>query len=338
MSPRSNVPPSLPSAGWDTTIHLIPTFCGATNMKIFFRKAMLAAVLTSLSPVAICQNPQSLSSDFATPERSANLTASAGFLEVLGIKLGMPAETALSILKSNNPTARITFQRTNDYQTAWIENLPRTDPSRQFVSEIDLEPARMPGDRINIGLTIPPSKQVVQGIARTTVLSAPVAVANIVAGLRKKYGPETAGPGFKWRGLTPFDGSSKTLIWIFETDGSRVPIDRLANTNAITSCPMGAFGGMGAPEVSIQPTRAYMTTGAVTPCYSYVIVTALIQTGGATQYGLNGDATSFVVTAFDWPLIINNAKTFYAFLDQSAQRDAMKAQQQAQQRGKDIKY
>ena len=296
---------------------------------------MMTAALAS---VAGAQTPQNLPADFATPQRSARLAASAGFIDILGIKLGMPAETAMSILKANSPTARITFTRTNDYESAWIQNLPRTDPGRQFVSEIDVEPARMPGDRINLGITIPPSKQVVHGISRTSELAAPVAIINIVEGLRKKYGPETAGPDFKWRSLYPFDGTSKTFLWIFDTEGKRVPLEKVANTNWITNCAMGAFGGMGAPQVSIHEPRAYSTRNPSNECYAYVLLAALIQTDGVGQPGLNGATRSFTVSAYDWPLIINNANTFYAFLDQSAQRDALRAQQQAQQRGKDIKY
>jgi hypothetical protein len=307
-------------------------------MNSFVRNAAVTVILTIVACVANAQSPQNPPPDFATPQRSAKLAASAGFLDILGIKLGMPAETALSILKTNNPTAKITFSRTNDYESAWIENLPRTDPSREFVSEIDVVPARTPGDTINLGLTIPPSKQVVQAVARTSGFAAPVAMANIVAGLRKKYGPETAGPDFKWRGLTPFDGSSKIFLWIFDAEGRRVPLQPIANTNWITNCQMGAAGGMGTPEVSINPSHYLATDLAFNPCEAYIIVTALLQSAGPAQDGINGDASSFTVSAYDWPLIINNANTFYAFLDQSARRDAMKAQQQAQQRGKDIKY
>src|SRR5512146_59757 len=116
---------------------------GSFKMRIVQTVALIAA----LASIAGAQTSQNLPVDFATPQRSAKLASSAGFVDILGIKLGMPAETALSILKANNSTSRITFQRTNDYEAAWIQNLPRTDPSRQFVSEIDVEPARMPGDR-----------------------------------------------------------------------------------------------------------------------------------------------------------------------------------------------
>lgn len=311
-------------------------------MSSFKRRMVeIAAIIAALAPLAGAQNSQNLPPDFGTPQRSAKLAASAGFIDILGIKLGMLAETAMSILKTNYPTARITFDRTTDYEAAWISNLPRTDPARQFVSEIDLEPAQMPpGDKINLGITVPPSRQVVHSISRLSVLPAPVAITNIVEGLRRKYGPETAGPDFKWRSLTLFDGSSKTFTWVFDTEGRRVPLEKVADN--MNSCIASAMGGMGKPDVSIRRSkfddRAWSPEKISSPCYPYVVLTAMISVDGAVQPGLNGTSRSFSVTAFDWPLVINSANAFYAFLDQSAQKAAAQAQQQAQQRGKDIKY
>lgn len=305
------------------------------------RIVQTVTIIAALASLAGAQSPQYLPADFGTPQRSAKLAASASFIDVLGIKLGMPAETAMSILKSNNPTARITFARTNDYESAWIQDLPRIDPSHQFVNEIDLEPERMPGDRIRIGLSIPPSKQVVHGIERTSALPAPVAIINIVEGLRKKYGPETAGPDFKWATMSPLDGTTKRLIWIFDTEGRRVPIQMVGDKN-ISTCASPSANGMGVPDVTFHrfksDDRSYSRESIInSPCYPYIIVTAVISADGY-QPGLNGSSHYFVVTTFDWPLIINSANAFYAFVDQSAQRAAAQAQQQAQQRGKDIKY
>jgi hypothetical protein len=311
-------------------------------MRYSVTKPALIALLTMLPSFAMAQNPQNLPPDFGTPQRSAKLASSAGFIEILGIKLGMPAETALSILKSNNPTARITFARTNDYESAWIQNLPRTDPSRQFVYEIDVEPARMPpGDRITVGLTVPPSKQVVHAISRVSLLPASVAITNVVEGLRKKYGPETAGPGFKWGGLSLFDGSSKMLVWVFDTEGGRVPLQKVADH--MNSCPTVQMGGMGEPDVAIRRSatsdeRSWSPGKISAPCYPYVVLTAEILSDGVTQPGLSGATRQFILSTYDWPLIISSANAFYAFLDQSAQRAAAQAAQQAQQRGKDIKY
>lgn len=133
-----------------------------------------------------------------------------------------------------------------------------------------------------------------------------------------------------------FDGSSKTLIWIFDTEGRRIPVETVADN--INSCATFVMGGMGAPEVTIRPGRPWSPDAIASPCYRYVILSAVIMTEGAVQPGLNGATRSFIVSTFDWPLVISSANAFYAFLDQNAQHAAAQARQQAQQRGKDIEH
>jgi hypothetical protein len=298
-------------------------------------------MLTYLVLMLTYARAQNLPADFGTPQGTARLAASSGFVDILGIKLGMPAEEALAMLKAKNPTARITFERTRDYESAWIWNLPRTDPKREFVTMINVEPTQMPGDNVSVSLSIPPSKQVVQGISRTTQLQAPVAIENIVAGLRKKYGTETAGVNFKPNGIPIFDGISKTLVWVFDTEGRQLGAETIAKETS--GCANGMIGGMGAPTVSIRRFKSDDRVYSLDQlkqirCYGYVILTAMILTDGPTLPELRGTTRSFSVTVYHWPLIANSANAFYAFLDQNAQRDARKADQDAKQRGGDVKY
>ena len=300
---------------------------------------VLAAVFVSIG------NAQSTSPDFGTPQGTARLASTAGFLDILGIKLGMPAETAMGILKANYPTAKITVGRRNDYQMAYISNLPREDSSKQWAYEIDLEPALLPGnDRLMIGISMPPNKQVVHSISRTAVLKAPAAVENIVAGLRKKYGLETAGVDWRFSGLSVFDGSSKTLVWVYDTQGRQLGLDVVGNVlqKASDGCAVSASGGIGAPAFEIRAgnadgrmyAREMMKNSA---CHDYVILTALIQTEGPS-HGLSGMTTSFILTAWHWPLVSSGAIAYYSFLDQMAQAAANRAAQEAKQRGTEVKY
>jgi hypothetical protein len=288
---------------------------------------------------------QSTSPDFGTPQGTARLASTAGFLDILGIKLGMPAETAMGILKANYPTAKITLGRRNDYRMTYITGLPREDPSKQWAYEIDLEPAILPGnDRLMIGISMPPNKQVVHSISRTAVLKAPAAVENIVAGLRKKYGIETAGVDWRFQSLSLFDGSAKTLVWIYDTQGKQLSLDAVGNVLQKNSdgCAVSGSGGMGAPSFEIRRgngdgrlyARDVIKNSA---CHDYAILTALIQTEGPSQ-GLSGMTTSFTLTAWHWPLISSGAVAYYSFLDQMAQAAANRAAEEAKQRGTDVKY
>jgi hypothetical protein len=284
---------------------------------------------------------QSLPTDFGTPQRTATLASTSGFIDILNIKLGMPAEAALATLKAAYPRASITFDKTQDYRGAWISNLPRIDPNRQFVTLIHVEPSLPPMDRVYVGLTIPPSKQVVHSISRETILQAPVAIENIVAGLRKKYGMESAGIDFKPNGIAIFDGITKTLVWAYDGNGKQISAQALAKNNS--GCAAAGTGGMGAPAVEIRRSssdgRPYSPDQIKNNmCDGMIVMTAVISSDGTTQPGFRGSSKFFSLTVYDYPMIVNSANAFYAFLDQSAQQDARRAEQDAKQRGGEIKY
>ncbi|HKV61636.1 MAG TPA: hypothetical protein VJO16_06970 [Candidatus Acidoferrum sp.] len=292
-------------------------------------------LIISIALTTICApfvNAQNLPPGFGTPEGTNSLGASAGFIDILGIKLGMPAEQALATLKASYPGAKITLQRTRDYESAWY-NVERENPNHKWVFQIDVDP-NGPGDKIVLGLSLPPSKQVVQSIGRQTSLQEPVAVENIVAALRKKYGEETYGAGYK---VNVFDGASeKNFMWVYDPQGQRVK--PAAITENATRCTLSMGGGGGDAEISLAVTRPYGSDALNNnPCMSLVILHASIQLVSPAQ-GINGQTRSFEVLAYDWPLITSGANALYSFLDQGARELAKKAAEDAKKRGKEIKY
>jgi hypothetical protein len=164
------------------------------------KRNLLIASSLLVAAAAIIVKAQNLPPNFGTPQGTNALAASAGFVDILGIKLGMPAEEALATLKASYPASKITLARTPDYESAWY-TVERENPSHKWVHEIDVDP-NGPGDKISVGLSLPPSKQVVHSISRATFLKEAVAVENIVAALRKKYGPETYGVDYRMGGIT----------------------------------------------------------------------------------------------------------------------------------------
>jgi hypothetical protein len=279
-------------------------------------------------------NAQNLPPNFGTPQGTNALAASDGFIDILGIKLGMPAEEALAKLKANYPAAKITLQRTADYESVW-HRLERENPSHKWVSEIDVEPPNGEGDKILIGLSLPPSKQVVQSIARDSYFKEPVAVENIFANLRKKYGQETYGVDYRLGPVAAFDGSEKHLLWVYDPLGNRVKPDAVSR-NA-TTCLGQITGDMGGAQISLGSRPYDRTTLNINPCWSFVILTASIQMVSATQ-GLTGQAQGFQVIAYDWPLMTSGANALYSFLDQGARDVAAKQAADAKKRGGDVKY
>jgi len=279
---------------------------------------------------------QDLPADFGTAQGTERLAASAGFIDVLDIKLGMPAESALARLKANNPTSKITFSRARDYETTWRNNSLPEDPKRKWVLQIDVEPSGGVGDRIAVGLSLPPGKQVVDGVSRSTFFKDPVAVQNIVAGLRKKYGQETVGPGFRFGTMTLFDGADKIFIWIFDLQGNQMNSDVVAKRT--DGCAVGLSMGTVDNTIRTSDWRAYGRDRLKNnPCEAYVILTARILALNAPP-GINGMATSLEVVAFDWPLFNSSVTALYGFLDQRARELKNKEIQDANKRGGDVKY
>jgi len=277
-------------------------------------------------------NAQNLPPNFGTPQGTNALATSAGFIDILGIKLGMPAEQALATLKASNPASKITLERTPDYESAWF-NVERENPNHKWVFKIDVNPNGA-GDQIVVGLSLPPSKQVVQSIGRQTNLKEPVAVENIVAALRKKYGEETYGTGYK---VNVFDGATaKNFMWVYDAQGNRVKPAAITENAARCTLSMGGDGGNA--EISLAVTRPYGPDALNSnPCLSLVILHASIQTVSPAQ-GINGQTRFFEVFAFHWPLITSGANALYAFLDQGARDIAAKQAADAKKRGGDVKY
>jgi hypothetical protein len=280
-------------------------------------------------------NAQNLAPNFGTPQGTNALAASAGFIDILGIKLGMPAEQALATLKASYPASKITLERTPDYESAWF-NVERENPNHKWVFKIDVDP-NGPGDKIAVGLSLPPSKQVVQSIGREMILKEPVAVENIVAGLRQKYGQETYGVGPRLGPEAALDGpTEKTFFWVYDSQGQRVK--PAAITENPLRCSLSMGGDNGASAISLAVTLPYGPEALKSnPCMSLVILHASIQTVSATQ-GISGQARTFEVFACDWPLITSGANALYSFLDQGARDLAAKQAADAKKRGSDVKY
>ena len=292
-----------------------------------YLQTLLIVSVALVGIAATIVNAQNLPPKFGTPEGTNALAATAGFIDVLDIKLGMPAEAAMAILKKNYPGSKITLERTPDYESVWYW-LERENPSHKWVYKIAVNYNGLGGDNIVVGLSLPPSKQVVQSIGRATSLEEPVAVENIVASLRKKYGQETYA----------FDEVEKDFLWVYDTQGNRVK--PAAITENATRCELSMGGDSGGALISLAVTRPYeRDTLKNNPCLSLVILHASIQAVSAAQgRGINGQTRSFQVFAYDWPLITSGANALYAFLDQGALDVAAKQAADAKKRGGDVKY
>jgi len=148
------------------------------------------------------------SPDFGTPEGTAKIAAKAGFLEVLGIKLGMPAKEAVEAMKAHNAAFKVTPITLRQY-----EALPGVVMTPVLYAPNPGGPNATSGDDFNLLLTFAPNEAFVWGIVRNMGFSTNERppVDKTLAGLRQKYGPESAK-----------QGGANRLIWIYDAEGKQV--------------------------------------------------------------------------------------------------------------------
>ena len=148
------------------------------------------------------------SPDFGTPGGTAKIAAKAGFLDLVGIKLGMPANDAQQALKTHNAAFRPTPLTLYEY-----EAMPGVIMTPVLYAPNPAGPNASSGDDFNLLLTYAPNEAYVWGIVRKLSFGREETrptVNNTLAGLRQKYGQESARQ------------ADSRLIWIFDAQGQLV--------------------------------------------------------------------------------------------------------------------
>jgi hypothetical protein len=133
-------------------------------------------------------------------------------LDVAGVKIGMNMNDAVAALKADNPKFYI-----NVVSHQW-EGF--SSPLHPFIAAQSM--GDKPGDSENISLllTMAPGPEQVWGIDRLCGYGVDnrLATVNVVAALRKKYGPESIPPGPSLQ--------TQNLAWVFDESGNLLPEDK----------------------------------------------------------------------------------------------------------------
>ena len=161
------------------------------------------------------QAPASLPSDVGTVEGTAKLAASAGVVDVLGIKLGMPAKDVPPLVKAANAKYQI--------KTAVICTLAVSCDKSQS-PQVGIVGADGQWDALQVGFTAPPTPGYVSAIVRHVDFSnGPLpTLQTIVDSLHKKYGDDTANSNTEFRNHNKilFSGATNfSIIWLFDAQG-----------------------------------------------------------------------------------------------------------------------
>jgi hypothetical protein len=146
--------------------------------------------------------------DFGTPEATAKIAAKAGFVDVVGVKLGTPLKAVLETLKAHNPNLMMEPVTLPPYEalpgvvmTPWLASKKNTNT-----------PDGQEKETIGVLVTLAPSEPFVWGMWREVWYekedSRPT-VDTILTGLRKKYGQESINEGIR-------------LTWLYDSQGQQV--------------------------------------------------------------------------------------------------------------------
>jgi hypothetical protein len=154
--------------------------------------------------------------DCCTAETSARIAGTAGFIDVVGIKLGMAVRDAVQAIRAANAD-----MKAYPVDIARLDALPQTELTASvFAPTSGFDESRRQnfrgqgGEIIGLALTLPPNAPYVWGVTRSILFTPqqmPTAE-NLVASLRGKYGPES----FKVAG-------TDQMVWIFDAQGRQVP-------------------------------------------------------------------------------------------------------------------
>ena len=187
--------------------------------------------------------PGGASGDCCSPGALKTIASSAGFLDIVGIKLGMTPEQAFAAVKAFNGQLKIDIVNARmEDPSGPLGNFTRV-PQYAVAHTVGLRPnpnfpalfagADGSSDVIVIEFTIPPSPPLVGKIVREVTFPQrqPVVASNLLDALRKKYGQESS------------QGNYST--WVFDSAGK--PVSRPLRGPEALCLPGQPFGGFGWP-------------------------------------------------------------------------------------------
>jgi hypothetical protein len=177
-------------------------------VSLFIVMMLMAASSVTLAAEPNYDPPQP-SADFGTPEATARIAAQAGFLDVVGVKLGLPLKAAVEAVKAHNANLKLEPQHKLEF-----EALPGVVMTPVMASTKNVSQPSDPGaEYMGLLLTYQPNETFVYGVWRDFWFSKQEnrpPVDTILAGLRKKYGPESV------------RDENTLLIWLFDAQKQQV--------------------------------------------------------------------------------------------------------------------
>jgi hypothetical protein len=161
------------------------------------------------------------SADFGTPEATAKIAAKAGFIDVIGVKLGMPLKSALDTVKAHNANLAMEPLIMQPYEALPGAVMTPVLASKRYTKTANDQET----EQIGLLVTVPPNNAVVWGVWREISFGKPDSrptIDTILTGLRKKYGPESVKP------------VGNIMTWIYDAQGQ--PVAEAKARDVVSRC------------------------------------------------------------------------------------------------------
>jgi hypothetical protein len=168
------------------------------------------------------------SADCCSPEAMKKIAASAGFLDIVGVKLGMTPQQATAAIKAYKPGLKIEVLNSRLFRPSAAPGTFARVP--HYISAQEPRSQNGAYEYINVEFTTPPNPPLVAKVERYVQfpIGQPVMASNLLESLRKKYGQEN----FAY---------SDQRVWVYDVNGkllTRVPVPQ-SNCNPGGELPRG---------------------------------------------------------------------------------------------------
>ena len=257
--------------------------------------------------------------DCCSPEALKKIAASFGFVDIVGIKLGMTPEQATAVIRAYKPTLKIEVLNTRLFH-------PGSDQFLRVPRYISAqEPNSKNGyESITVEFTQPPSPPLVSKIERYVQMPVgqPVMASSMLESLRKKYGQDNF-------------SQNDARAWIYDLSG-KLPV-RLPNTAVYCTNPLELVRGTGQPqadygELSVDTAERDVAYNLNTPGYYCMPYVAVVARPVGEAVAPNTQLIQLTVTLQSGELVYNSAKATYNWLKAEADAKAKEQEDTAKSR------
>lgn len=261
--------------------------------------------------------------DCCSVDTMKKYAAGAGYLDIVGIKLGMTPGQVTAAVKAYDSGLKIDILTARLYRPTQANFNPV--PHYMFVYSVNQRPQTGEVERIVVEFTTPPGPPLVEEVQRYVMfpLGQPVLSSNLVGALRKKYGQENA-------------GSPAQPVWVYDLNGKLLSRFSGTETNCGPGGNLNDVGNQFLGDPTIHDARETISLDSTATILRNALTPACLQYGYAEVWGLgttpNSQVVQMTVAIRSGALIYNSMKATHDWLQAEADAKAKQEQDAASQR------